>query len=183
MPHFDRIHPSLAEPLWTEEGHFFKGAISQVQNKDVAASKEFLFSRRRMFVGRHTDFVVPGTVVRNGMGRRFLAADDGEGYYQGVLYRQFRLIEMEKHLDHIRRGDVIDPVTKLKKEGVAVNLGRVWCALEPHTNDEDQIRIEASRFRVVTGTVLLKNDKLGDFIVQDVNERLGIYVAVVSDGS
>ena len=183
MPHLDRIHPFLADTLWTEEGHLFKGAISQIQNKDVAASKKFIHSRRRLFVGKSTDFVVPGTVFRNGEHRWFLAADDGEGFYQGTLYRQFRLVELEKQLEHTRRGTVVDTVTGLKREGQPQSLGMVRCAVEPRSGEEDQIRIEVNRFNVITGAVLLPNDLVGPYVVSDVIERLGIYIATVTSGS
>lgn len=182
MPHLDRVHPQFSTRLKTDTGHVFYGAISQIQNKDVAATKEFIHSRRRLFVGPNTKFLVAGDLIMNSEGRRFLVANDGEGDYLGTIYRQFRLVEMEKRLEWKRRGATIDPVTGLEREGVETSLGLIDCALEPYTKDEDQIRIAVDRYQIITGKPVMKNDRVGGFMVLSVTERLGVNIAVVSDG-
>lgn len=182
MPHIDRIHPHFSSTLRTQDGHIFNGVISQIQNKDVAATKEFLHSRRRLFVGLNTTFVKPGDLITNSEGRRFLVGDDGEGDYMGSIYRQFRLVEAEKLLEWRRRTGTTDAVTGLKREGVETSMGNIWCALEPTTSAQDQVRIAVDRYELISGVPLLKGDRVGGYMVLSVTERLGLHIAIVSDG-
>jgi len=135
---------------------------------------------RRLLKVSANSTLTAGTVIISDSGRFYLCAENGEGEYDGTLYRTFMLIEVPLLVTWGRRATTKDTVTNLDKVTGNTNLGHLRCALEPVGADSDQINVPKAVYRVVTGGAIQAGDLLAGRIVGRVETLLGVQVAEVS---
>lgn len=158
----------------TLDGRRFHGEILAPPTRQDATA--FERPRRLLKVGAGAA-VQAGTLFRTGTGRVYLCADNGDSDRERLLYRTFKLIEMDRQLPWQRRTAATDPVQGLARAGTPAALGPVYCTLEPVTRIADALRVPARQYRLITAAALQPGDRLGDYQVGTVETLLGVTVA------
>ena len=103
-----------------------------------------------------------------------------EKLLDGIDFKSFSLIEVDRNLSWSRTIMVQDPVTKLNKTSTEQDLGDIWCALEPLSPTNDMMKVPELRYRLVTNSPIIEKDKIdGRLVVQRCEQLLGVYVAEV----
>lgn len=137
----------------------------------------FTYPRRILKVSPNSHVQV-GTVFVTATGRRYLCADNGIGLRGDLLFRSFKLLEVDRLLTVKRRVETADPLTGLTKSGALTTVATVDGVLEPLTQQSDQLNVPYDRYRILTGFDLQKDDLVDDrYRVVRVDHLLGVYVA------
>jgi hypothetical protein len=161
----------------TLSGAKFYGEILTPPQMDNPSRQE----NPRQFLKVHPAVSVgPGTIMVTQTGRKFLLLDNGDSDRERVIYKTFKLIQMDHYLAWTRAQKVTDPVTGLGRsfEEVA-NLGSIWCALEPDHQVKDASHITSELYNVLTNADLQVDDRVGEYQVKLVLKQLGVTSARV----
>lgn len=110
-------------------------------------------------------------------GFRYLLADNGNDYSQGVVKRSYMMIPLDRQDDHSRRGKVIDPVTKLEKDEAELFSNPIWYHARGLSLNEGVLRIPEARYSIITGADIREGDKVGHLRILFVETRLGVQFA------
>jgi hypothetical protein len=161
----------------TLSGAKFRGEILTPPQMDNPSRQE----NPRQFLKVHPDTrVAPGTIMVTQTGRKFLLLDNGDSDRERVIYKTFKLIQMDHFFPWTRAQKVVDPVTGLNRSWEeAGNLGSIWCALEPDHQVKDASHIPSELYNVLTNADLQIDDHVGPYQVKLVLKQLGVTSARV----
>jgi hypothetical protein len=125
-------------------------------------------------------YLSPGDVIIGQAGRRHLLLDNGEDELDESDMKSFKSIELNMEYPHSRDGFVTDSITGRSMPQNAA-LPNIWVSENPLRPLEDRVRIPFGRADLISGTEVLKGDLIGPYVVEDVDERLGVYQIRVQD--
>ena len=157
------------------------GVLSEAP-QDTIPSYIFVPSRRVLRVTWPTALKF-GQVVEAAAGTRFILGSNGSSEQpEGVLWQGFRLFEVTQKVRWTRRGKVIDPITRLEKEGVDIDMGLISVAIEPTDREDAERRIHTSveKARFIAGADIQPDDMLGNYKVVRSDLQLGLKIGMLS---
>lgn len=123
----------------------------------------------------HNSLVNTGQVVRLQGGDHYLVCD----HSATIDWRTHHLFMCDREVDWKRPAEVIDPLTKLKKQsGPPVELGTMWVMWERVRREftDLNIRIDQETHLVATGAAIEIDDTLAGMKVKRVNRALGVNI-------
>jgi hypothetical protein len=156
-------------------GAKFKGSIEEIPTN--RSDNTFVTPRRMLRTAPSTIIDVRET-FRTLTGRKYLCASNGEAENGIVIYKTFRLFELDKSFSWTRRVTSKNMATGLMSQSdTPDDFGTIYGALEPIGKLEDQLRIPEKKYRLITGARLEIDDRIDDYIVTRVDEIIGITFA------
>lgn len=122
-------------------------------------------------------------VVKTPSGLEYIVGENGPSeQIEGVLWQSFRLFQVTDYLLWTRRGEKLDPVTRLKREGKPESLGLIPLAVEPTDREEDErrlaTRIEQARY--ISAHPLQADDYVGDYRIVRADDVLGVTIGMLN---
>lgn len=184
MSRLDKLHRRFMIPLKVIEGG--RGTIyGMLTETDQTQIPAYTFVNPRRIL--RTD---PKTAVRSGMavqspsGEVFIVGDNGPSDAPcGTLWQSWRLFEATAQVTWTRRTTIIDPVTQLKREGPPVDLGKIWCLIEPLDREVPDLQMRASheQDRVLCGAAIRNDDFVNGKKVIRADVVLGVRLGTLTD--
>ena len=175
----ENVGERFRQEFKTTAGRKFLGAIFHPTVTNSQA-EGFQTPRRILRVSKATDFLL-NQVVTTKAGRKYLCAHNGEGELDGLIYRTYRLFEMDQSFSWERRTNTTDTVTGLPKTSSFTSQGTILCAIEPLGDIKDQLQVPDPQYRLITNSAIQDQDRIdGRLTVKHVERLLGVYVADVS---
>lgn len=168
------------EVTWNGSGTI----LAVISETDQTQIPSYIFVPPRQLARVKTPTALkPRHVVKTPSGLEYIVGENGPSeQIEGVLWQSFRLFQVTHYLPWRRRGTVVDPVTKLKKEGAMVELGEIPIAIEPTDREEDErrlsTRIEEARY--LAAHQIKSDDYVGDYRATRADEMLGITIGMLS---
>lgn len=169
-------HNGMRERFKLLSGGYVLGIRSQPARSDATSERDAFQAARFAFRTNPQSSLTAGKVIVSPEGDKFICVDNG----RTNLFKSFKLIKLEHNLAWKRVVKVIDPVSKMDKASSETDLGPIWAAVEPMTEDNDMIRVPKPVYRLITGETIQAGDKIGQYMVKRVDLLLGVYVAEVS---
>ena len=155
----------------TTGGRRFKGLVIEASLlRDKASINDYVIR-----VGKQAT-VNPGDVIVYDNDRYILghAATEMAGE---LLFRFMRMILVTHDLEWKRPTVIKDLVSNLDRENGEDPLGTIALSLLADGVINDVFKVQASKYRVVAGSEVKVNDRLGDYLVTFVELKYGVYFA------
>ena len=172
----DRVSNSFSTRFRTESGREFFGTLSGPDVARLPASN-FVQTRRLLRVPANT-YDLTGLIVLTPQNDRYLAALHHDSVTSGMRNAQYyRLISVNKSVVWQREKRVRDSVTDLARTDGFADMGTLWVAIEPLSENQDSLRVPEQRFRIVSGAAIQESDRLDNHELLSVRQFLGVYVA------
>lgn len=167
--------PSRFESIYhTDDGRQFRASLSVPSDREPA---NLMFNRnRRLLRVREGQDVRLRDRIYSVEGVRFLVGASTASEWAGrILYRLYRLFEVDDVWTWSRKATIIDSLTGLPKETTSTILDQAWLVIEPDQEDIDRaMHIHQERLRLITDSHLQEGDRIGTRIVKRSNELLGL---------
>ena len=141
---------------------------------DGAASLNFPV--RRLLVNPNSP-ARAGLEVTTVGGFHYLLADQGEDLFNGVVKKAFLMIRLDRQDVVLRSTTVTDVATGLAKDSSASPVATVRYQARTPRLTEGVLSIPEAQYQIITGFPLRTKDRIGDFRVLHVEQRLGVYFA------
>lgn len=128
MPELARIGARFDTRLRDLRGRVFIGRFAKVPEGNPTSA----VPQKRLLRVHRDCFLKAGDIVLDHLGLKYLLAEGPTGMARdAVVNRTFRCIEVDRYLTWTRRGKTVDPVTRLQVDGGTVDLGMIWCNVDP----------------------------------------------------
>jgi hypothetical protein len=168
------LSPNIARfgtPLTTLDGRRFKGVLMPA--KDSVPTNEFVGVRLLLRV-RRDEPISGGVIIKDHQGRTLLL---GEHDYVATA-KTFRVFVMTGQYSWLRRGEMTDPVTGLKKAGAPIEQGPVWAALEilGSLSADGGTHMPTEKRRVITGAPVALGDQFDGKLVRRVTRIFSLWL-------
>lgn len=169
-----KIRDQFAVTLRTEEGHQFRGEFGD-PNAYPRPRKEIQNLPHRALVTGRAAVAKSGDLVRFA-GTRYLLA----GQHVLTNTKRFLAVQINATARWERLGEVIDPVTRMKKDNQLIELDpELPITLEPQRSFEEA-KFTQSQLRVFTAADVKKGDRLNGLEVMRVDDLFGIRMLEVA---
>jgi hypothetical protein len=176
MDGIDLAFTSFRRQFRTTAGRSIMGQITEAREKGTLS--EFV-NPRRFFRCMQSAGATPGLILHLSGGRKGLLLDNGDT--SEGRFRTFKVVEITHTLAWRRRVVTVDTVTGLKKQDDSLEFqGPVDVAVEFTKHDQEQKTGVAAKYRILTGSAIQANDRLGDYQIHTVEPMLGVYLAEAS---
>lgn len=154
----------------TEQGYELRGLLHPADEGTIPAFQ--WTTPRLVFRTSAESSAQPGDIIVDEFSRRLLLAEHGVH----SNYRVFRCIECNGMVSWKRPSKTVDPVTRLEKEGVQVDLGSVWVAIEPlgRLDTDRDIRVREDARQCITSADVAMNDVIDGQTIRRIQNVLGI---------
>jgi hypothetical protein len=124
-----------------------------------------------------------GMVIRTPAGAVFVVGDNGPSEQrEGTIWQSWRLFEATGKYKWQRRNKIVDPVTELERDDGYIDMGDIWCALEPMDREVSDFRMSASfeQSRLISGRPIQHDDLIDGRKVTRAEHTLGVIIGVVT---
>lgn len=182
MPNLRSASDKFEIPLTVIEGGSgtFMGVL--VETSQNTASSTVFSQPRRILRVKVPTAARAGMVVRDPHGEILILADNGASdSTEGTLWQSFKLFRATQRVHWERRGRVTDVVTLLETEGVPLDLGMIWAAIEPTNREaiERRLHVNIEESQMVVGAAVLRDDTLDGRPVIRSDLQLGVRVGLI----
>lgn len=161
MPELARIGARFDTRLRDIRGRGFIGRFAKVPEGNPTST----VPQKRLLRVHQDCFLKAGDIVLDHVGIKYLLAEGPTGMARdAVVNRSFRCIEVDQYLSWTRRGKRLDPVTRLQVDDAAVDLGMIWCNIEPREERLERSSKVASNYekwRLYTNADVQIDDLVG----------------------
>jgi hypothetical protein len=147
----------------------------QITNLDDGTAS-FAFPVRRLLVDPKSPAAGGMEVVTAG-GFRYLLAEQGDDFMNGVVKRAFLMVRLDRSDEVNRKTSTIDPATLLKKDDQDVSQGTIWYQARSLRINDGVLQVPEAKYQILTGFPLQAKDTVGGLRVLHVEHRLGVYFA------
>lgn len=142
---------------------------------DTSRVSNFLSARRYFRTQPITNLHYGEVLVANG--NKFIVAEHGDGFYKEVIYKHFKMFEVDYVVDVLKKNKVKDPITGVRDVNLTVPAGKVYLSMQPGRYIEDTTKLSIETHTAVCNRIdITVDDQVGDFIVSKVDIMLGISV-------
>lgn len=159
------------------DGQRFRGQLLDIA--DTTRVTNFHSSRRLLRV-RPNSPVRVADLIQTDTAQIFLCASHGDGFVGKMVYRYFKLYEMDSTAMWQRRITSEDIVTGLERSDELTDMGIIYFALEQAGTISDKLHISTGKYSVITNADLQPSDIIGDYNVLRSDKLLGVTIAEVS---
>jgi protein gp37 len=158
-----------------------RGVISEA---DQTLPPSYTFTNpRRIFRANPASVVRTGMVIRTPAGAVFIVGKNGYSEVEDqLLWNSFRLFEATGQYTWKRRTKTVDPITRLETDGLPIDLGMIWMAVEPLDREvfDRKLHLNLEQSRFITGEAILADDILNSQIVVRCDFELGLRIGVMN---
>jgi hypothetical protein len=170
LPFLGKVASILTSRFRTPAGSYVMGQLLPPSNSSQAGMAD----PRRPFRTSHKSLLKPGDVIIGAENRRYLILDNGISDRDGVEYKIFKVLPLNRSDVLKRTQKTFDNVTKRTVETL-VTLNIIWYELEPMRPMEDTFRIPTDQYTLITYYPVKPGDRLGEIEINRVEFRLGVY--------
>lgn len=183
MPNLARLNDRFMIKMSVVEGGqgTVMGLLTETDQTQIPAYT--FVNPRRILRTPLVTAVKTGLVLRSPSGEVYIVGENGASDTpQGTIWQSWRLFEASGQFTWQRRTTIVDPVTRLEREGQTVDMGLIWVAIEPLDREapDRRLRISFEQDRFITGAPIASDDIVNGKKIVRCDRVLGINLGVLT---
>lgn len=184
MAHLGRVNTRFTVPLRVIEGGtgIVHGTMSETDQTQIPAYT--FVNPRRILRTPFRTAIRTGMVLRTPSNEVYIVGENGASdTYQGTIWQSWRLFEANGQFDWTRRTMLVDPVTKLERDGGLEPMGKIWVAIEPLDRESPDRRLRTSheQDRFICGAQIKTDDIINGKKVIRCDTVLGVRLGTLTN--
>lgn len=142
---------------------------------DTSRVSNFLSPRRYFRTSPETNLRIGDVLIANGT--QFIVAEHGDGFYKTLIYKHFKMFEVDSVVELYKKTKTVDTITGLKDIEASKPSGKIYLSIQPGRYIEDSTKFSLETHTAVCNrSDITVDDMVGDFVVTKVDHMLGIAV-------
>lgn len=141
---------------------------------DTSRVSNFLSPRRYLRTGPLTNVKPCDVIIANKV--KYIVGEHGDGFYKEVIYKHFKLFQVDSEFTWTRKTSVTDPITGIVKTGLDPQPTTVYISMQPKSDIEDSVNIPQQTYTAISNLAVSRGETIDRFLVTKVDKVLGVYL-------
>lgn len=141
---------------------------------DTSRVSNFLSARRYLRVHPLSKIKPGDVIIANNI--KYIVANHADGFHLGVIYKHFKLFEVDKEFQWFKKSFSKNPVTGIEETVLTEQYETVYLSIQPSRNLSDSLSIPQETFTVISNIEIKRDEIIDKYVVIKVNEMLGVFV-------
>lgn len=159
-------------PISKVNGSKFYGQLLDIP--DTSRVSNFLTTRRYLRTPPITSVIPGDVIIVNGV--KYIVAEHGDGFYKTVIYKHFKLFQVDRELNWTRKTYTENPITGIMEKNLSPQADVVYISMQPKSNTEDSINIPQQTHIAICPIEIERGETIDNFIVTKIDMVLGVYL-------